>query len=430
MSDSNQYTNSKVTSNDFMSGWAIALIIAGTGVSLPILYLGAEITLKAGFETALCAFGISTVVLSVLCILTTLIGNRSRLSTYMILSFPFGKQGVKLINLMIGICLLGWFAVALELLSEAINDTLLSTLNFDVPFWLISIIGSLIITSSTMYGIKSLEKLSNIFVPILLLFLIVVVYLTFDDQVSWDGIINFVPTSITLSTFEATSILIGSSILLPVLMADFSRFVFNDRHSLISILGVTIGFPLVLIISVVLAVNTGEIDIMKMMEKMDLIIPAFLLLFITTWVTNATNLYSVVLTFSTLSSKSNFKYLCIISSILGTLLAIGRFSEHLFDFLSLLGVFTPSVSAIYIIDFFILRKQVYHLEERKNFGIPALLSWLLSSIISLFSYYEQITITSFYFVDSLLIAGLMYFLLSKVEMKRSIRKKSFDSKVV
>ncbi|NME69504.1 purine-cytosine permease family protein [Flammeovirga aprica] len=413
MSDQNQYTTSKVEAKDFMSGWAIALIIAGTGVSLPILYLGSEITLEAGFENALYAFGVSTLVLTMLSFCTTLIGNRSRLSTYMILSFPFGTKGVKLINLMIGICLLGWYAVALELLAEAINDTTLSLFEFQTPFWVVIFGSSIIITLSTMYGIKSLERLANFFVPFLLLFLIGVMFYSFDENMTWNKIINFTPTLPTLSTFEATSILIGSSILLPVLMADFSRFVHNDKHSLISVLGVTLGFPLVLLISAILAINTGEKDIMKMMQMMGLILPAFVLLFITTWVTNATNLYSVVLTFSTISEKFTFKKLCIITSLLGTLLALGRFSDHLFDFLSLLGVFTPSVSAIYIIDFFLLKKQNYQLEDRPQWGILALTAWLVSSGISLLSYYETITITSIYFFDSLIIAGLIYFFGSK-----------------
>jgi len=93
MADSNQYTNSKVQPQDFTSGWKVALIIAGLGVSLPVLYLGAEVALKMGFRNAMIAFGISTLVLTVLCMVTTLIGNRSRLSTYMLLRFPFGKQG-------------------------------------------------------------------------------------------------------------------------------------------------------------------------------------------------------------------------------------------------------------------------------------------------------------------------------------------------
>ena len=98
MENNNQYATSKVEEKDFTSGWMIAFIIAGTGVSLPLLYLGAEIALAIGFTEAVIAFSISTLVLTLLCIATSLIGNRSRLSTYMILRFPFGQEGAKLLN--------------------------------------------------------------------------------------------------------------------------------------------------------------------------------------------------------------------------------------------------------------------------------------------------------------------------------------------
>ena len=126
--EGNQYTTTKVLRKDFTSGWFVALIIAGTGLTLPILFLGSEVALGVGFKKALLAFGISTLVLTLMCMATTLIGNRSRLSTYMILHFSFGRKGAKITNFIFGITLLGWFSVALELLAVAVKDTALNTL--------------------------------------------------------------------------------------------------------------------------------------------------------------------------------------------------------------------------------------------------------------------------------------------------------------
>ena len=41
----------------------------------------------------------------------------------MILRFSFGEKGAKIINFIIGVSLLGWFSVALELLAQAIQVT-------------------------------------------------------------------------------------------------------------------------------------------------------------------------------------------------------------------------------------------------------------------------------------------------------------------
>ena len=414
MADSQQYTDGKVQPKDFTSGWMIALIVVGLGVSLPVLYLGAEIALQLGFKNALIAFGISTLVLTVLCMITTLIGSRSHLSTYLILRFPFGREGAKIINFIFGISLLGWFSVALELLAQAIQDTAIATVEVHFPLWGIIIIGSIFITITTIYGIKTLEKLANIAVPILLIFLIYAVYKSFGaTDNAWQFISSYQAPTDGMSLFEGTSALIGSAILVPVLMADFSRYVYNDKHSFIAVLGLTIGSPLVYVISGIIAIQTGEVDIIIMMKSFDLVLPAFVLIFVSTWVTNATNLYSISLTFNTIVESFGYTKMCLAASFVGTAMALLGFSTYFIEFLNILGIFAPSIAAIYILDFFWVKKQDYDLDKIQPWRKTALISWGISSIITLFTYQEIFQITHAYFMDSFVIAGLIYFLLNR-----------------
>lgn len=412
MSDKVQYTNTKVQKEDFTSGWQVAFILTGLGVSLPMLYLGSEMALAMGLKNAIIAFLVSTFLLTILCMVTTVIGTRSRLSTYMILRFPFGKQGAKLVNFLMGISLLGWFAVALELLSDAISETLKVVLNVEVPLALVIIIGSLFITITTIYGIRTLEKLANIAVPILMIFLIYVVYVaTSEGHAVERANLNVEP----MTLFQGISALVGSSILVPVLMADFSRYIYNDRQSLLSVLGITIGTPVVWIIAAILAERTGEVDIILMMNKYKLVIPAFILIFVSTWVTNATNLYSVSLTLSTLTDKLSYTKLTVASGVLGTGLALAGFADYFIDFLIVLGIFCPAIASIYIIDFFHVRKQNYNLDVIDQWGIPSLVSWAAGSGIALLAYYEYFSITGAYYVDAFFVAGVMYWLLNRMK---------------
>ncbi|WP_299798979.1 cytosine permease [uncultured Maribacter sp.] len=415
----NQYTNTKVQSKDFTSGWLIAIIIAGTGLTLPILYLGSEVALSVGFKNALWAFGLSTLVLTIMCLISTKIGNRSRLSTYMILHFSFGKHGAKIINFIFGITLLGWFSVALELLSVAVVDTALNTLSLQLPKWPIVIVMGALITVTTFFGIKSLEKLANIAVPFLTLFLCYVIYVSFENGMSFQELLDWVPENPKMTLFEAISILIGSSILFPVMMADFSRFIYNDKQSMIAVLGITIGFPLALTFSAIPSIQTGEVDIIKVMQEFGLILPAFTLLLVSTWVGNASNLYSTVLTFSTIKTEWSFKKIVIIASVLGIGLALLEFSQYLFDFLNLLGVLAPSISAIYIINFFYVKNQRYELNEITDWEPAALISWVVSSGITFLTYLEIFQLTHAYFIDSFLLGGLIYLFLKRKEIKRA-----------
>tara|TARA_R110002033_G_scaffold122333_2_gene164955 strand:- start:226 stop:1500 length:1275 start_codon:yes stop_codon:yes gene_type:complete len=420
--EGNQYTTTKVQPKDFVSGWVVGFIIASTGLSVSTLFLGSEIALNLGLKQALIAFGISTFVLTIMCTATTLIGNRSRLSTYMILHFSFGEYGAKIVNFIFGITLIGWFAVAIELLAIAIYDTSISTFKIEVSKELIIIVTSLFITITTVYGIRSIEKLANISIPILTAFLGYVFYLSVEDLDSLSQLFNYVPNESTMTLFEATSILVGAAILFPVLMADFSRFIKTDKQSLLSVLGLTIGTPLAYMLSAVPSIQTGEVDIIKIMEQYNLVIPAFILLFIATWSTNATNLYSASLTFSTINKNWTFKKVAIVSSILGTILALLGFATYLFDFLEFLGILAPSISSIYFIHFFWIKNQKYNLEDINKWEFPALISWVLSSIITIFTYLEVFELTKAYFIDSFLLGGLIYLIF----MRKKIFKKNVD----
>ncbi len=413
MGSDNQYTTSKVQKSDFTQGWKIAFIIAGTGVSLPVLYLGSEIALRIGFTKALIAFGISTFILTLLCFATTLIGNRSRLSTYMILRFPFGQQGSKIINAIIGTSLLGWFSVSLELLALAIQDTLFEIIGLQVPLYSIIVVASMFMTVTTIYGIRSIERLANIAVPILFIFLLYVLWLTVKEEDALVQIMSYVPSDSNMTLFGAISTLVGSSVLIPVLMADFSRFIKTDKQSLIAVLGLAIGTPLVYCIAAVTSIQTGELDIILIMKSYKLVLPAFFLIFISTWVNNATNLYSTVLTFSTIKSRISFRNLCLITSLFGTVLALLGFTNYLFEFLDILGVLAPSISSIYILDFFWLKKQNYELKDIVPWGKKGLISWATGSAIALMTYFEFFQITHAHFVDSFLIAGIIYYLLTR-----------------
>lgn len=419
MAENNQYTNTKVQPNDFTSGWLMAVLIAGTGLTLPILYLGSEIVLAVGFKKSLLAFGISTAVLTMFCMATTLIGNRSRLSTYMILHFSFGRNGAKIMNLIFGFTLLGWFSVALELLAIAVKDTAIETLNLNLPQWPVIVIIAILITTTTIYGIKSLEKLANFAVPILTVFLSYAVYKAIAGN-SFSSILNFEVENPTMTLFQATSVLVGSSILFPVLMADFSRFIYNDKQSLIAVLGITIGFPVALLFSAIPSVQTGEVDIIRIMQSLGLTLPAFVLLFVSTWLGNASNLYSTTLTFSTVKTNWGYKKMVIVSAIAGTILALLGFTQYLFEFLDFLGIFAPAISAIYIINFFWIKKQCYNLEEIKAWEFPALCSWGMSSLITVFTYLQIFQLTHVYYIDSLLLGGILYLVFSYKQFVRRI----------
>ena len=64
-----------------------------------------------------------------------------------------------------------------------------------------------------------------------------------------------------------------------------------------------------------------------------------------------------------------------------------------------------------------MKKQEYNLEEITEWEFPALISWLVSSGITILTYLEIFQITHAYFVDSFLLGGIMYLILKRKEIK-------------
>jgi len=410
----NDYTRAKVPENKTVHGLNIASIIVGIGVTLPTFYVGGEVAQAIGLSKSLWVFILVNLVLGILCGVTAIIGNRTRLSTYMLLHFSFGKKGTMVINFLIGITLLGWYAVTVEIFGEALTDAFKHLLDVNIPITISAILGSILMTLTAIYGFKIIERFSAITVPLLIIFLIYVLYITINSQ-SVDSLMS-IQGNDSMTVIQAISAIVGLTILTPVLMPDFSRFARTDKDSLISVLALVIGFPIILLAGAIPSLITGEIDIMKIMIGLGLTIPAFIILVFSTWTTNTSNLYSTQLTLSTIFKNQKMATLGIIASCIATLIAVIGIATHFIELLSILSVLIPPISAIFIADFFFIKKQKYDLKDfdkLPDFGLAAISSWIISCVVAYLGYFNYITLTSISFFDSFIIAFISYLILKK-----------------
>lgn len=419
MQDSDQqyqddYTRTRVPENKTVHGLNIASIIVGIGVTLPAFYVGGEVAQAIGLSKSFWIFILVNFVLGILCAITAIIGNRTRLSTYMLLHFSFGRKGTLFINFLIGITLLGWYTVTVEIFGAALSDAFNHLLGIDFPVYLSIIIGSVLMTLTAIYGFKIIEKFSALAVPLMVIFLVYILYITINES-SIDGLLSIEGDN-SMTSIDAISAIVGLTILTPVLMPDFSRFARTDKDSLISVLALVIGFPIILLAGAIPSLVTGEIDIMKIMIGLGLTIPAFIILVFSTWTTNTSNLYSTQLTLATVFKNQKLVKLGVISSVLGTIIAVIGIATYFIDLLSVLSVLIPPISAIFIADFFFIKKQNYDLnnfDKLPAYDFAALTSWLVSCIIAYLGYFNYITITSISFFDSFIIAFILYLILKK-----------------
>ena len=417
-SQMNNYSMEHVAPSEFVKGWKIAQIVFGVGITLPVFWLGAFATQSIGFQDALWVFLGVNVIFALLSTMTAIVGSRSRLSTYMIMRFSFGVKGAKLINLIMAITLIGFYSATVAIFGDTVSTALkeIFAIESDPRFHMVW--GSLMMTLTTIYGFKAMDKLSFMSVPLMTLFVCYMIYLA-TGQAEPGQIFDFEGNGGSVN--EIISGTIGMIVLSIVLMPDYSRFAINDKESVISILGIMIGFPLVLVAGAIPFITTGETEIMAMMAALGITLPALFVLVFSTWTTNTANLYSSVLTLSTLFEKAKEWKVAVAASIISTILAIMGFMDHFFDFILTLSIVTPTVASIYVADFFLVRKQNYNLKQSgalPAYGWPALISWALSSAVSWATTQGYFTLTSQPTLDGLLVALVCYLGLVKV-MKSS-----------
>ena len=172
------HTHSQVPDHATIGGFRIAVVVFGIGVTLPIFYIGSEISLALGLrKTSLALFG-GCAIVGLMMIVTSIIGARTRLSTYMIIQFSFGRSLVRfLVNPLLAMTYVGYFAATGDIFGGAIREAVNAFYGIAIPKALCAFVGCVAMSLTAMYGFRFIERFSSLAVPLLALFMLYVVYL-------------------------------------------------------------------------------------------------------------------------------------------------------------------------------------------------------------------------------------------------------------
>lgn len=413
------YTCSPVPPEVNTSGFQVAIILCAIGITLPVLAYGSWLAQDKGLGSANLAFWIGCWIVATISCFSGLVGARTRLSTYMILQFSFGRVGAKVVNLLMAIILLGWYTVTCEEFGKAIVGAAQNMLGMNISIQLAVLVGSVLMTLTTIFGFQAVEKFSRFSVPLLAIFMM---YVALSATGSGEAL-SWTPTASTEDTLGLISIVIGLMVISAVLMPDFTRYCANDKQSHIaSLVGIGITFPLVLLMAAIPAVRTGETDLIMIMAGMGVVFVAFFVLVFATWSTNICNLYSSTLTISTFVPKVPSWKITVAGSIVATIVAVAGMSSYFSNFLLFIGIAATPLVGVYVIDYFLTKEGNYDLEmleELPAIGWAAIIAWLAGCLVGYATENGIFTLTKFSSVDSLLVTSASYYLLTKIWPKNN-----------
>ncbi|TLU64155.1 cytosine permease [Thalassotalea litorea] len=415
--ENNDYATQPVQKSDTVNGFKIAMINGSLAFSVPGLITGIEVGNAIGFQDSLIAFLIGGLFLAILGAITGIVGRQNRLTSCMTLKFVFGRNGADIISALFVLALLGWYGINLDLFSASLSELSWQLFSYTPDIIALEIVIGMVITFTTIFGFRMIEKISNWLVPV---FIILLLYLLFQSlmTIDWQNIAPGVAASMSLS--EAIAIVVGSFIVSVVLMPDFTRFARTNKDavtaSVLPFLGIS---SFVYIVSAIAGLAAASNDVLAVMLTLGLGSAALFLLIASSWITNVVNLYSAALGTNAIVNKWQEKTIIIAMGVIGTIVASMNLLDRFTDFLfGLSVVFTP-VAAIYIIDFFVIRaKKLYSisdLDQTARFSFAALSAWLLGIAMAISVNSNYFTITTFEVVDALLIAALAYMVLIKAE---------------
>ncbi|MDA0992998.1 MAG: cytosine permease [Proteobacteria bacterium] len=407
--NSDASSRTPVPKSEAVSGFQIGVVIIGISITLPLMYSAGELAQGVGFSRAMIAVVAGAIILSLMSVPASIVGVRTRLSSYMIIEHTFGYAGAKFVNFWFGLFLLGWYAVTAELFGRtlflAANE--LTPLSLGEPVY--TMLSSILVIATTIYGFRAIDRLALIAVPFLLLALASVVIISlrqsnFADLLVVEGIGMDMPTAI--------SAVVGAAIVGVVLMPDLTRYARNTRDCVVaSFLGQGGGIIIAYVFGMIPVLVWNELEPMTYMFMVGFGGLALAVLVFATWTTNVINLYSTALAARASVPIGNYRLVVIISGILGTAAAVIGVADHLINFLVVLGLLVPPIAGVYLCDFFVLGRTDFspkHLENRPAVKVNAMIAGIGSGIIATWMYFSDYSLTTVAPIDSLIIALVVY----------------------
>lgn len=373
------------------------------------MYSAGELAQGIGLSRAIIAVVAGAVILSLMSVPASVVGARTRLSSYMIIEHTFGYAGAKFVNFWFGLFLLGWYAVTAELFGRTLFLAAqeLTTLTMGEPIY--TMLSSVLVIATTIYGFKAIDRLALIAVPFLLLALVSVVGIslrqsTFADLLVIEGVGMDMPTAI--------SAVVGAAIVGVVLMPDLTRYARNTFDCVVaSFLGQGGGIIIAYVFGMIPVLVWNELDPMTYMFMVGFGGIALAVLVFATWTTNVINLYSTALAARASVPLGRYRMVVVICGILGTAAAMIGVADHLIDFLVVLGLLVPPIAGVYLCDFFLLGRTDFspaRLENRPAIKVNAMIAGIGSGIVAAWMYFSGYSLTTIAPVDSLLIALVVY----------------------
>ena len=328
--------------------WNMFFVMLGFTFFSASMSVGAKLGNGLDLSGFIWACVIGGVILSAYCGVLAFIGASTGLNMDLLCRRAFGTKGSYLSSFLLGFTQIGWFGVGVAMFSIPAAQLL------GINEWILTIVAGLLMTATAATGMKALEIVSYISVPLIV---ILGVYSMVTATAEGGGLVAiFGQSAGGITLFTGIGYVIGSFSSGGTATPNFIRFAKNRKIAVwTTVIAFFLGNTLMFCFGAVGGAFTGADDIFYVMIAQGLAIPALVVLGANIWTTNNNALYTGGLALSNITGKP-MKYLTWAAGIIGTALAIWLYWNFC-GWLNVLNCALPPIGIIVILDYFKNRKK-------------------------------------------------------------------------
>jgi cytosine permease len=299
-------------------------------------------------------------------------------------------------------------------------------------------------TLTSLLGFRAINGLSTLLVPVLVIVTVLFARSAFSSK-GWSEFMAMDAPMRTaegnvLSIGDGVSLIVGAVIIGAIILPDITRFIRSKRGAIYTALASYLIVGILVYAAAGLAgAGSGVFEsyfdqegvtrtdvILKIMLDVNLGIGAFIIVIAGSWVLNALNLYSTVLSTKATFPNLNTLWLTISLGGIGVVAALLNILGVFEIFLWYLSIIFIPVAGVLMVDCLLLRPRIYNLKQLADndyLNRTAFIAWAIGAAVAILADRGSIpTLTNVGAMDALTLSALLYFVLSKLlSQKRGAR---------
>lgn len=395
--------------------WRVAAVGSMVAFSLPTFITGIEVYQGLTPWQTVFALVIGSAIIFAIGTAMAGIGAETRMSSYLLTRIAFGDYGAGLVNIAFAVSLLGWFGININLFADAVSGLSIDLFGHSPPDMILVLIAAACMTGLTFAGFRAINLLATLMVPVLAAVTVILTYSALQAE-SLPALLS-AEKETELTVGHGISAIVGAIIIGAIILPDITRFVRSWRGALgVTFLSYMIVQLLVMAAASLASGATGSGDIIEIMLQFGLGLGAFVIVITGSWVLNALNLYSTVLSIKATFPKLSQSLLILGLGIFGAGAALLNLLDMFVEFLIYLSIVFIPVAGIVISDYFIVRRRAYRIEtldQNRKFAPIAFCAWFIGAALSLATYEEWMApVSGIEAIDAIVLTAITYLALS------------------